>query len=274
MDPLGQLYLVCTFLGWGFIIATFALGQFGHGHSGQGDGHHMGDGGGHIGGGQDAGIHGAAGGGHHMGVHTAAHAAHVGGHTDVGGHGHGHVDGHGQGHGHAHGDGHDNALENTRQTTANPVVKSRDNQLYFTLLGIFSPVTMSVFTGFFGSAGYIAWHYFPWLSFFTLIPAVISGLIAVNFVKRVTGIIVSKLAASSLTRKKEAIGRIAQVNTPIVDGRLGEVSYVIGTSRFNASAKAAHAGQEFARGSKVMIVDTEGPVVFVEPASDIDLALM
>lgn len=133
---------------------------------------------------------------------------------------------------------------------------------------------MSIFTGFFGSVGFVAWHYAPWLGYLTLIPAIVCGLVATEVMKRAMSILVAKLASSSLTKKEEAIGRIAQVNTPIADGRLGEVSYIIGTSRFNASARAAHEGEDFPRGCKVMIVETDGPVVFVESAKDMDLELM
>jgi membrane protein implicated in regulation of membrane protease activity len=249
MDPLGQLYLLCTVLGWGFIIATFALGQFGHGHGIHADGaaHAAGHGGGHAG-----------------------HAGHAG-HIDGAGHaGHGHMDGHG---GHGSHAGHEGGPDEAH-TAVNHVVKSRDNQLYFTLLGIFSPLTVSVFIGFFGSVGFITWHLAHWLGYITLIPAIISGIVATNLIKHLTSVIVSKLAASSLTKMHEGVGRIAQVNTPIQNGRIGEVSYVIGHTRVNASAKPAHDGEEFARGAKVMIVETDGPVVFVEAARDIDLELM
>jgi membrane protein implicated in regulation of membrane protease activity len=133
---------------------------------------------------------------------------------------------------------------------------------------------LSTFTGFFGAGGFLAWHYAPWLGYMTLIPAGVSGVIATEVMKRAMSLLVSKLSSSSLIKQEDSIGRIAQVSTPISDGRLGEVSYVIGTSRFNASAKAAHPGETFIRGSKVMIVETEGPVVYVETAKDIDLEFM
>jgi len=141
-------------------------------------------------------------------------------------------------------------------------------------MSILSPMSMSLFTGFFGSVGFITWHYAPWLGYITLIPAITVAVVATEILKRAMTTLVSKLSSSSLTRKGEAIGRIAQVNTPITEDRMGEVTYVIGTTRFNSSAKAAKPGEAFARGTKVMIVETDGPVVFVEPASDLDVELL
>lgn len=287
MDPLGQLYLTCTFLGWGFIIACFMLGQVDHG-GGHSDGGHMGhDGvGGHAGGGDGIGH---AGGGHAIGhghgighsshqiargVAEGAHGAHGldahGGHMTHGAHGHGggHANAHSNSHGHGQGSGDES------HTAVNPVVRARENQLFFTVISIISPMSLSLFAGFFGSVGFITWHYLPWLGYVTLIPAIVCGALATEFLKRAMSNVVSRLNSSSLTKKAEAIGRIAEVNTPISDGRLGEVSYVIGSTRFNASARSANPEDTFARGSKVMIVETEGPVVYVEPAKDIDLELM
>ena len=133
---------------------------------------------------------------------------------------------------------------------------------------------MSLFTGFFGSVGFITWHYAPWLGYLTLLPAIAVSVIATETLKRTMSNVVSRLHTSSLTRKEEAIGRIAEVNTPIADGRLGEVSYTIGKSRFNMSAKSANPAETFARGSKVLIVETDGHVLVVEPAKEIDLELM
>ncbi|MBS2011016.1 MAG: NfeD family protein [Cyanobacteria bacterium SZAS TMP-1] len=265
MDPLGQLYILCTIVGWGFIIACFAMGQIDHGHGMHADmdgGHGIGAGHG-VGG--HAGLHGHGG---HLGIHDAGghggHAGHAGGHANGSGHG-------GNGHG-GHGQAHEGSEE--AHTSVNPVVRARENKLYFTLMGILSPMSMSLFTGFFGSVGFITWHYAPALGYFTLIPAIGVATVATEVLKRAMSQIVSKLSASSLTKRGEAIGRIAQVNIPITGERLGEVTYVIGTTRFNSSAKSAKPGETFQRGSKVMIVETDGPVVFVEPVNDLDLEML
>jgi len=227
----------------------------------------------------DSGGHGigAAGGqSGHIGMHhghgggpVGGHGAHAGVH-DGGAHG---GQGHSGSHGHSGQGGHHDGSEEAH-TSVNPVVRARENKIYFTLMSILSPMSMSLFTGFFGSVGFITWHYAPWLGYITLVPAITVALVATEVLKRTMANIVSKLSSSSLTKKTEAIGRIAQVNTPITEDRMGEVTYVIGTTRFNSSAKAAKAGEAFQRGSKVMIVETDGPVVYVETASDLDVELM
>ena len=269
-------------------------GHIGGGHVGGGHGGHVG----HSGHAGDAGHGGQA--GHSGGAGHSGHSAGSGhaGHSSAGGH-NGHAgDGHAGHSGHSGQSGHANhsnqeggqrgirgldevhaahGLDESSfhasdhgvgngggtHTSVNPSIKSRDNQFYFTLISIISPMKLSTFAGFFGSGGFLAWHYAPWLGYATLIPAVVSGYTATLVMKSVMSLMVSKLNSSSLIRQEESIGRIAQVSTPISDGRMGEVSYVIGTSRFNASAKPAHPGEDFQRGSKVMIVQTEGPVVYV-----------
>ncbi len=207
---------------------------------------------------------------HHLDGGDVSHIAHghsglTGGHHAAGAPTHGdNVQGdHGSHAGHGDDDG---------RTASNPVLNQHSQKnLYFTLLSIFSPMTISIFIGFFGVVGITVRSFLPWMGPFTLIPAVIAGVVAVNLMKAILGWATSKLTASSLTSAQQAIGQIAEVNTPIKDGRLGEVSYVIGLTRFNAAARPAHAGGEIARGAKVIIVETDGPVVLVEPFSDAQL---
>jgi len=260
-DLLGQTYLMCTVFGWGFIVFSLVMGHSGHeGHADDG-GHAIShdDSGGHSHGVLDAahGIHHLDGGG------GAAHVGH--GHSGLTG-GHHTAGGHDDGHDGGHHDGHQDG-ENGR-TGTNPVIQHNEKNLYFTLLSLFSPMSLSVFIGFFGFTGLALRSFSPWMSWFTLIPAVLAGIAATNVMKYVLAWATSKLTASSLTSSQQAIGQIAEVNTPIKEGRLGEVSYIIGLTRFNAAARPAQAGSEIARGAKVIIVETDGPVVLVEPFSD------
>jgi len=274
-DLLGQTYLMCTVFGWGFIIFTLMMGHFGHdGHAGQdGGGHGIHDGGGAHGG---HAVLDAAHGVHHLDGGGAGHIGHghsglTGGHhTAGGGHGNGHSGANqsGQGGNHSHGGHHEG---DDSRTGANPVLHHEQKNLYFMLLSIFSPVSISVFIGFFGITGIVARSFFPWLGWFTMIPAILAGVAATNLMKALLAWVTSKISASSLTSNQQAIGQIAEVNTPIKDGRLGEVTYIIGLTRFNAAARPAKLGSEIARGAKVIIVETDGPVVLVEPFSDAQL---
>ncbi len=251
-DLLGQTYLMCTVFGWGFIIFSLVMGHFGHeGHGGDG-GHDIGDS-----------VLEAAHGIHHLdGGGGGGHIGH--GHSGLTG-GHQTADGHSGGH-----DGHHDSNQDgdNARTGTNPVIHHNEKNLYFTLLSLFSPMSISVFIGFFGFTGLALRSFVPWMGWLTLVPAVLVGLAATNVMKYVIAWATSKLSASSLTSSQQAIGQIAEVNTPIKEGRLGEVSYIIGLTRFNAAARPAKVGSEIARGAKVIIVETDGPVVLVEPFSD------
>jgi hypothetical protein len=270
-DLLGQTYLMCTVFGWGFIVISLMMGHFGHDSN---------DGGHSI---HSDGCTGSGVGGHASGVIEAAHGIH---HLDGGGNG-GHI-----GHGHSgltgghhtagdpsqggqggHQGSHDGQGDDDARTGANQLINQGHAQknLYFTLLSIFSPMTISIFIGFFGFTGIAVRSFLPWMGPFSLIPAILAGVVAVNLMKAILGWATSKLTASSLTSSQQAIGQIAEVNTPIKDGRLGEVSYVIGLTRFNSAARPAKEGCEIARGAKVIIVETDGAVVLVEPFSDAQL---
>ena len=279
LDLLGQLYLMCTVFGWGFITISMLLGHFSH-HDGAGsglDGSHHAIGGNH-------GIDGShsvdsghpahnivphldmAHGVHHLGTH-GSHGAHL----DMGNHGaHGGA-GHGAGqsghHTGSHTASHD--INDDGRTGAHALVnKSSDRSIYFTLLRIFSPMSISVFIGFFGFVGMSCRAMLPALSYLSLIPAIIAGIVAINVMNAIMTWATAKLTASSLVSEQQSIGQIAEVNTPIKDGRTGEVTYVVGLTRFNAPAKPARDGTDFERGTRVMIVDKVGPVVLVEALQD------
>jgi hypothetical protein len=255
-DLLGQLYLMCSVFGWGFIVFSLLMGQFGH------DSHDLGHDGGHAGG---QGIIDAAHGIHHLDGGDVGHINHIGhGHSGLTGGHHTATTG-------SHSADHDGQAQNQgddSRSHINQVIPHTQRNLYFTLLSIFSPMSISVFIGFFGIAGLFVRGLFPILGAFTLIPALLTGIVATNLMKVLLAWITSKISASSLTSSTQAIGQIAEVNTPIKDGRLGEVTYVIGLTRFNAAAKPAKEGVEMARGAKVIIVESEGPVVLVEPFLD------
>lgn len=267
-DLLGQTYLMCTVFGWGFIVFTLMMGHFGHDGSDGGNGHSMQS----DSSGGESGI-----GGHAQGVIDAAHGIH---HLDGGSvdgmhiaHGHSGLTGAHQttdGQAHHDGDG-DDGGRNDSNLALNQGQGHSQKNLYFTLLSIFSPMSISIFIGFFGVTGITVRSALPWLGPLTLIPAILAGVVATNVMKAVLAWATRKLSASSLTSVQQAIGQIAEVNTPMKEGRLGEVSYVIGLTRFNSAARPAKEGREIARGAKVIIVETDGSVVLVEPFSDTQL---
>jgi hypothetical protein len=74
---------------------------------------------------------------------------------------------------------------------------------------------------------------------------------------------------SSVVRVNELIGHPAEVLIPIQKGRVGEVTYISGSTRLQAPAKPATPDMEFKRGAKVMISDIKDGFVYVEPWDDI-----
>lgn len=242
LDTLSQLYLAATVFGWGFILVSFFLGGLGeHDHSG--DSGHSGHA--HL----------------HMehGHHHADHA-HIPGATGS----HGTANGHGGGHGGAHSSGHNqNNLDESQQSNA--VVATVQNNTYFQIMSVLNPTSISVFLGFVGLSGLAIKTAMPWLGLVSLVPAGVIGFVAVVIMRNVFAYLTARLNVSNTHRSGDAIGHIAEVSTPISAGGTGEVTYVIGTSRFNAAAKCSKPEEAVSRGSKVVIVEREGHLVFVEP---------
>ena len=105
----------------------------------------------------------------------------------------------------------------------------------------------------------------PVLGIVSLVPSIIVGLIAVVVMRNVFSYLTAKLNVSNTLKSTDAIGHVAEVSASITEGGTGEVTYVIGTTRFNAAAKSASTKEPIKRGAKVMIVEREGHLVFVEP---------
>lgn len=231
LDTLSQLYLAATVFGWGFILVSFFLGGFGeHDHGGDSGHAHL-----HL-------EHG------HHGDHAHIPGA-TGGHMQADGHG-----GHGNGHG---------ALDETQQSNA--VVATVRTSTYFQVMSILNPTSISVFLGFVGLSGLAIKSALPWTGLISLVPACIIGFVAVIVMRNVFAYLTARLNVSNTHKSTDAIGHIAEVSTPIGAGGTGEVTYVIGTTRFNAAAKCSKPDETAGRGSKVIITEREGHLVFVEP---------
>jgi hypothetical protein len=268
-DLLGQTYLMCTVFGWSFIVFTLMMGHFGHDGSDGGDGHSIqsDSSGGEAGIGSHAqGVLDAAHGIHHLdgGSVDGMHIAH--GHSGLTG-GHHTADGH-SGH---DGDGDGDNSGARRKFGDKPRPRAQPEKPLLHSTEYFQPNVDLYLHWFLCVTGIAVRSALPWMGPFTLIPAMLAGLVATNIMKAVLAWATRKLSASSLISVQQAIGQIAEVNTPIKEGRLGEVSYVIGLTRFNSAARPAKEGCEIARGAKVIIVETDGSVVLVEPFSDSQL---
>jgi membrane protein implicated in regulation of membrane protease activity len=265
MPLIGEFYILSFAVGFLFVIISAAFAGFGqhgnadvHGHIG---GHDIGHtGGGHVGGG-----HGHAGIGHGSGhspghLHTGSHG-HIGGH-DGGAAGHGHS-GHGHsGHG---GDGESGtnshkSLDGKALNTASgakQVQATSSTQPMLLILGLINPTMLSVFMASVGVAGIFSWKLLPIPIEWTLVPALVFGLILTRMMMGVLSLVMRKLSATSFNYTlNDMIGREAEVTSTIKDGRLGEVTYVMGR-RNTAAAKTRDPSIVLPRGTKVIVADVD-----------------
>lgn len=256
-DLLTQVYAALMVFGWGFLILTFAMGGLGD-HHGDGGGHHHLD---NVHGLDHVHGHGGFDHGHAIGQHA--------GHSHVGNNGgaHGHSGHSGAVHGQGGHDGHGASDENLATNAHSAMVGSRTST-YFKVLSIVNPMSVSTFMGMSGTTGLLCLMVVPMLGFLTLIPASIVGVCSVNVMRSIFAYLTRKLEVSNVVRSDEAIGHIAEVSAPIGEGRTGEVTYVIGTTRFNSAAKCSQQGCEIKKGDKVLITDKEGYLVMVEPIKE------
>lgn len=197
----------------------------------------------------------------HIDEGDATDVGHSGGHDFGAGHDGGHHDG-------GHDGGHDSHSDHAEsQTTSRYGLVGVDTRLSSKigkfLLAILSPMTIAIFLAFFGLAGYMTGYLMPWLGFLTLIPAALAGMIMINIFKAGIKAMMRYGTSSSHMRTDEIIGHVAEVLVPIAENRPGEVTYIIQSKIYNSAARSK--GIAINKGTKVMIVETDGPTVFVEP---------
>ena len=255
---LGQIYLISALAGSIFIVLNFALGHIGDGGSAD-DG---GAGGHDFGASDDAGA-----GGHDFGASDDAGA---GGHDfGAGDSPSGPVSASG-----AH------ALVSSalRASTGSYALSAQTkgqlerssqeqaliSRIGFVVLGLLSPMGISVFLAFFGLVGILVLRCLPLLGTFSLIPAIAVSMLVSKLFKLTVRWMMRNLQGTSV-RVNELVGQVAEVNTPIKKGATGEITYVVNQQRQSSAAKAVKADVELERGAKVMIVDVQSPVLLVEP---------
>jgi membrane protein implicated in regulation of membrane protease activity len=132
------------------------------------------------------------------------------------------------------------------------------------VLSVLSPMSISIFLAFFGLCGYAVGYLFPAIGYFTLIPAVLAGFAMINIFKSMIAAMMRYGTSSTHMRSDDLIGHVAEVLIPIAENRPGEVTYVI-QSKIYSSAARSKPGTAINKGTKVMIVERDGPIVFVEP---------
>lgn len=174
----------------------------------------------------------------------------------------GHVD---ADHGGDHGD-HGQGNTTSRQPL---IIDHRlQNHLGRIILSILSPMSIAIFLAFFGLTGYACGYFLPMLGLLTLIPAALAGFAMINIFRSMIAAMMKYGTSSSHIRADDLIGHVAEVLVPIAANRPGEVTYII-QSKIYSSVARSKPGVPINKGTKVMIVERDGPTVFVEPYRDL-----
>lgn len=227
---LSQAYFMCAMVGGGFLIFNFAMG---HLDDGSDDG------------GYDGYDH------HNLGADM--HDGHVD--ADV------HTD---------HGGDHGDHVHQGNTTSRQPLIIDHrmQNHLGRIILSILSPMSIAIFLAFFGLTGYVCGYFLPVLGLLTLIPAALAGFAMINIFRAMIAAMMKYGTSSSHIRADDLIGHVAEVLVPIAANRPGEVTYII-QSKIYSSVARSKPGVPINKGTKVMIVERDGPTVFVEPYKDL-----
>jgi membrane protein implicated in regulation of membrane protease activity len=236
---LTEIYTIATAIGSIYLTFSVLMGQL-HG----GDGAH----------------------GHHGGP---------GGHSDCGHEGH-HIDG-GADATHAIDSSHSDAthaVDSAHSETHSAIARSQrpmvlGKHAIHDFLSLLSPMTISIFSAFFGLTGLCAGKLFPMLGAFTLIPAILMGIVVTSLLMTAFTWAFLKSSVSTNARIDDLIGQIAEVCVPIKEGRTGEITCVMNSKRYNYPATGS--GNSFSSGTRVMISDFENGVVKVEKFEDYTL---
>jgi membrane protein implicated in regulation of membrane protease activity len=252
LGMLGQVYAVCAGIGSIFMFASFIMGH--HGDEGGHSGHDDGGGGSDFNAGDDGG----------GGSDFSAGDDGGGGGTDF----NAGDDGGGGTDFNAGDNGPNHRLVPISGRTAmmqRPVTSTFAAGFFGLVLTLLSPMTVCVYLAFFGLAGLVLAFNAPWMGYFTLIPAIAVSIGVSAAFKAMTQWMIKNTFTSTHQRESDLLGQMAEVNVPIHDGRMGEVTYVLNAKRMTATAQPARPGLDFKKGSRVLIVGSKEHIVLVEP---------
>ena len=264
LDLLGQIYLVSSLVGGAFILFNVLLGQIGHTGSQSHGAHHLGADDHAL---ADHSVHAV----HHTGHSIADHLGHI----------------HHAGHIHPiHSQlSHLNAPEQVQvwlhDFISGSIAERLSKRLLFffqsedlpAAIGMFliswlNPMRIAILLTFFGLVGLLISRLFPFLSFLSLIPAILAGIIVANLFSASIHWLMDHIESSGVHNQEDLIGIAASVSIPILANKIGQIVYVADASRCQCSAKSATAGLDIERGEKVTIVGMEDHIALVEPIRD------
>ena len=116
----------------------------------------------------------------------------------------------------------------------------------------------------FGAGGTVAHYHLAWSLFPGLVAASVSGVVLAGAAFAVLEALFSRTQAGSEFSVGDAVGRVAEVITPIAAGSTGEIAYTVKGQRERAAARAVD-GTEIARGRSVVIEKFVGATAYVRP---------
>jgi membrane protein implicated in regulation of membrane protease activity len=226
---LGQIYAVCALIGCTFVLGSFALGMV---DDGQGDaGSDAGDSGdgGDTGDGVDTGS-GTDAGGDNVGAQQSLSASRV-----------------------------------LSPSIARSGLKSAGASVGQFFLGLLSPMSVAMFSAFFGLGGLLAAYLAPGLGIFTLVGALVTAWIGTGIIKSFVRWMFRHMHSSSSAGNDDIIGQTGEVNIAIQNNHPGEVIYVVKSKRYSSAARSMDTKLDLKKGEKVVIMDIKDHMVYVEP---------
>lgn len=125
-----------------------------------------------------------------------------------------------------------------------------------------SGTTIATFVTGFGAGGVVAIYYLQWSLLRSLGTAVGGGLVLAALAYLVLELIFRQTQAGSEFAMQDVVGREAEVITPIPEGGLGEVAYVVRGQREQGAARTVD-GRPAAKGSVVVVDKVMGSTLYV-----------
>ncbi len=280
----GELYLISTGIGSIYLVTSFLLGHTHTGGTAHGPGHAPAT---HAGGHTHAPAASAPGHGTDIASgHSAATPGHGGGHSGSTSHGHTSAESsqssvnqsastgssvHNLAHVHAefHGlTGQHHAVGQAFDTGPVQALPRLPRRYVRLLLTILSPMTMAIFLAFFGLSGIISIVACPWLSVWSIIPALLFAIIVTRISLSAMAWMTMKLNVSNVARSSDLIGLQGKVLIPIEPDETGQITFAVKGIRRKSAARAMRPDINLAAGQRIIIVDMTDKVAIVEPWSD------
>lgn len=144
----------------------------------------------------------------------------------------------------------------------------RSTGIFFAIAKIFSPLRIALILFLFGTFGIILSRLLPSFGIFIAVVSALLGLLVADRVLQLFGRLVRTMERSESYKKQDAIGLIGSLTVPIVEGGVGEITFVHGGSRTHGPARANVSTQSFDKASRVLISDFRDGVYLVESADD------